>query len=255
MSNQHRIAAPVFAAAIVLAACQDATRPTTAEADLTTPWLVGTTETPSLARTSSTTLPSFSISGSDTPCTGILVGTFDNVVVPPGAFCQLTAIVHGNVKALEKSTLRVINSQVEGNVEGDKADIVQVIGSTVRQNVLIKESTFTPSGFVAAFVGSGTVILEGNIQVEKNVANAVRIGFGLAVNKGNIKVEDNVVEVFDISILNTPVAQNLQVFKNNGAGFKQVSGNTAGESIQCKENTPPFIGGPNTAPKKEDQCF
>ena len=46
----------------------------------------------------------------------------------------------------------------------------------------------------------------------------------------------------------------MQVFKNSGAGQKIVRGNTVAQDLQCKENTNPFIGGPNTAGDKEDQC-
>jgi hypothetical protein len=46
---------------------------------------------------------------SDSTCVGLLTGTHDNVVVPPGAACTLVgATVEGNVKALERSTLFVI---------------------------------------------------------------------------------------------------------------------------------------------------
>jgi len=57
----------------------------------------------------------------DTPCTGTMTGgTFDNVVVPPGATCVLIeATVLGNVKALEDSRLRVDFSDIGGNVEGE----------------------------------------------------------------------------------------------------------------------------------------
>jgi hypothetical protein len=51
------------------------------------------------------------------------------------------------------------------------------------------------------------------------------------------------------------VSENLQVYKNTGPGTKQVIQNTAGQIVQCFDNSPPFIGGPNTAPKKEGQCF
>lgn len=193
-------------------------------------------------------------SGNDTQCVAALTGTFDNVVVPPGATCSLSnSTVRGNVKALERSTLSVSNTQVRGSIEGDKANIVQIFGGTVGGNISIKESTFTPSGLVAAFI-SGTVVLEGNVEIQKNVANAVRV-FGVTLNKGNMKIEDNVTAVFDVTISGNRVAQNLQVFKNKGAGRKTVSGNTVGQDLQCFENDPPFVGGPNTAGKAEGQCF
>jgi hypothetical protein len=158
----------------------------------------------------------------------------------------------GNLTAFEKSTLTAINNTVAGNIQGDKADIVQIFFGTVGGNVIIKESTFTPSGLVAAFM-VGTVVSQGNVEIQKNVANAVRIS-GVRLDKGSMKIEDNVVEVFDITIAANQVAQNLQVFKNKGAGVKSVTFNIVRQDLQCFENDEPFVGGPNTAEKAEGQC-
>jgi hypothetical protein len=208
-------------------------------------------------------VPSPVMSASDTPCVGLLTGTFDNVVVPPGATCFLTnSTVAGNVKALENSRLFITSSTVFGNVNGDKADTVRVSDSTVRQDISIKEGGPGP-GFSGTII-CRTTVQEGNIQVERMVGEVV-IGHpticGAPLNsvlKGNIKVQDNVITAgggfFGLRVGNN-VAQNLQVVRNTDAGLKTVSGNTAGESIQCFENTPPFVGGPNTAPNKEGQCF
>jgi hypothetical protein len=51
------------------------------------------------------------------------------------------------------------------------------------------------------------------------------------------------------------VAQNIQVNKNRGSGRKVVRGNRVFQIVQCKENTSPFVGGPNTAAETEGQCF
>src|SRR5687768_18568325 len=76
----------------------------------------------------------------DTACVGALTGTFDNVIVPPGQVCHLTnSMVWGNVKALEGAQLRIDHSHINGNVEGDKADIVQLFFTVVREQISIKE--------------------------------------------------------------------------------------------------------------------
>jgi hypothetical protein len=226
-----------------------------------------------------TLVPAVPASADDTVCTAVLGGTHDNVVVPPGARCTLFgATVRGSVKALENSQLVITGgSTIHGNVEGDKADLVQVNFSTVRQNVTIKEGGEAPPPFPAftmfCFGGgpceshlTGATILEGNVQIEKMVGDVV-IGafFPVTVAKGSVKVEENVVtpaaglfQIASFAAANNFIAQNLQVFKNTGPGSpKSVFNNTAGESIQCFENSPPgtFVGGPNTAPKKEGQCF
>ncbi len=209
-------------------------------------------------------------SAGDTPCTGALTGTFDNVVVPPNARCTLSsATVRGNVKALENSQLVIQSSTIHGNVEGDKADLVQVNSSTVRGNITIKEggpaSAPFPVGTISCFGAPATVtvcealvlsttIQEGNVQIEKMVGDVAVLSS--RVLKGNVKIEDNSVGLELLFIVNNTIAQDLQVFKNSGtATNRSVTNNTVGQSIQCKENQLPFTGGPNTAPKKEDQCF
>ena len=44
-------------------------------------------------------------------------------------------------------------------------------------------------------------------------------------------------------------------FVNRGAGAKLVRGNTVGQTLECKENTRPFTGGPNRAGEAKEQCF
>lgn len=94
----------------------------------------------------------------------------------------------------------------------------------------------------------------GNIIVLNNI---IPLGNPLVATsgKGNIKVEDNFVASGNsIIVQNNSIPQNLQVFKNEGPGHKFVNLNSASESVQCFENALPFVGTPNTAPKKEGQC-
>lgn len=204
--------------------------------------------------------------------TGTLTGPIDgNVVVLPGASCFISgATINGNVKALENSQLTIIDSTVRGNVEGDKADVVQILDTFAPGASLIGGNFEAKEGNFFARV-CGTTLAGGNIQVEKfrpdatNVNTYVLIGGpsfcgflggGNTLLKGNIKVEENMVAGFgELHVDQNSVAANLQVFRNTGPTTKTVQNNTVGESIQCKENSLPFIGGPNTAPKKEDQCF
>ena len=58
-----------------------------------------------------------------------------------------------------------------------------------------------------------------------------------------------------MSVAGNHVTGNMGVLKNSGDGDKQVVGNTVGQNLQCFDNTPPFLGGPNTAGKAEGQCF
>jgi hypothetical protein len=221
---------PILAAALAAGACRDATQSLPFEP--TKPLL-----------NSASTAP-------DVECVGFFPpGTYGNVTVPPGAFCFLmNSVVHGNVKALQDSRLLMNQDEVHGNVEGDKADQVQVFASTVGGSIVAKEA-----------VASDAVVFIERTQVRENIIVEKLAGPFLIVDAsttevGNIQITENVVErLFFVRINN--VAQNLQVFKNTGPAMKQVLGNIVSQSIQCFENDPPLLGGPNTAPKKEGQCF
>ena len=80
------------------------------------------------------------------------------------------------------------------------------------------------------------------------------------VERGGIKIEDNTIppapDFMELSF--NAMAWDLQVFKNVGGGFKFVQNNTHHGNLQCKENSPPFFGGPNNGPGPDDrgdQCF
>jgi hypothetical protein len=202
----------------------------------------------------------------DTVCIGALTGTFDNVIVPPRQTCHLTnSTVWGNVKALEGSRLRIDDSNINGNVEGDKADIVQLFFTVVREQITIKEGgpaasafpVFNICGFGIDFTPCEVLIVAttvefGGIQVEKTVGSVL---IASSIVKGNIKVEANAIAAPEILIINdTTVDENLQVFTNMGSGNKLVQGNTVGQSLQCFENEPPFLAPFNAAAHTEGQC-
>jgi hypothetical protein len=188
----------------------------------------------------------------DTRCVGTLTGTFDNVFVPVGKTCTLAnSTVHGNVKALPNSRLFMRNNRVGGNIDGDEAILVQVRGGTVEGSIQIKDSN-SPTA-LGAEVSSGTVLTQGNIQIQEMNTGGILIA-DVRLSKGNIKVEENVTGS-SFKIVRNRVAQNVQVFKNRGTNEKFVRNNTIGQIIQCKENQKPFVGGPNTAGDAEGQCF
>lgn len=226
---------PAILAATALAvfACQDARQPVAIDDEITNG--PGTLQ----------------LSG-DTPCVGTLTGTFDNVFVPVGKTCTLVnSTVKGNVKALPDSRLFMRNDRVAGNIDGDEAILVQVRGGTVGGSIQIKEAN-SPNALGAA-VYDGTVLTQGNIQIEKMNTGRIRIA-DVVLRKGNIKVEENVTHT-RLDVIRNRVAQNVQVFKNRGDGPKFVRNNVIGQIVQCKENEEPFVGGPNQAGDAEDQCF
>jgi hypothetical protein len=189
----------------------------------------------------------------DTKCVGTFSGrTFDNVYVPVGKTCTLrNSTVKGNVKALPNSRLYMSNNKVDGNIDGDEALLVQVRGGTVGGSIQIKES-YSPS-LIGAEVSGGTVLTQGNIQIEKMNTGGILIA-DVRLSKGNIKVEENVTRS-RFEIIRNRVAQNVQVFKNRGTNQKFVRNNSIGQIAQCKENQAPFVGGPNSAGEAEGQCY
>jgi hypothetical protein len=249
------LAIPAVALACMVSACQDVAPP--------------------VDPTATSIGPSFDQGGSDRECTGLTVGgPFDNIVVPPGQRCQLGpgATVKGNVKALENSTLNMLETTVGGNVDGDKAETVQLQRNTIGGSIQIKEGDSPNNDGFDVFVCDNTVT-HGNIQVEKMVGSIIIGGPGHPVpvvneclpnrvSTGNIKVEDNIVvplpllPTAGLVIHGNTVGQNLQVFKNRNApgvaAPKTVQNNRVGESIQCKENDPPFVSSGNMASK--DEC-
>jgi hypothetical protein len=209
----------------------------------------------------------------DTICPpGLVGGIYDNVVVPQGESCTISgAVVQGNVKALKDSKLVIRDgSVVLGNVDGDRADIVQVLSSTVRENVNIKSggpaAPPVPAGGVnctyltnpcEAFI-STTTVTDGNIQIE-NMVGTVFVR-RTTVENGNVTVRSNHIpgptaatgEFLSVELENV-FAQALNVARNTGSGIKRVTTNTAKE-IACRNNEPPFLGGPNFG-DASGQCF
>jgi hypothetical protein len=97
------------------------------------------------------------------------------------------------------------------------------------------------------------VLTQGNIQIIKMNTGGIRIA-DVRLEKGNIKVEENSIGS-GLEVVRNSVAQNIQVNKNRGGGGTAVRGNRVFQIVQCKENTSPFVGGPNTAAEAEGQCF
>lgn len=194
--------------------------------------------------------------------------------------------IAGNVEGLRAARLDVRFGTVGGNVEikegaGDPTTSLDyvVFGVTLDEgNVHVVKNT---SGHVFVDVNllrRGNIHLEdnrnvprlqafnnrlnaGNVHVVKNSADSVFVDANL-LRTGNMKLEDNssvtILRAFN-NTLNDPTlgtGGNLQVFKNTGPSNKFVQANTVRQNVQCKENTPPFVGTPNTTidGKLEDQC-
>jgi hypothetical protein len=223
----------------------------------------------------------------DTVCIGVIAGTHDNVIVPEGASCliegpgtlirgNVTAladsdlliqggvVVRGNVKGLPDSIVSLLSTDVGGDVIGDKTDVLNLpfMGNIVRGDIHVTGRGVVPLS--EADVGvhiCGVRMPNGNIEIEKmTISRFIRLDIAYCsapniLENGSIKVEDNFIPagVEGMHIGQAQIANgNLHVFKNRGSGPKTVMGNNVmNGDIQCYENDPPFVGGPNTgrAPK------
>ena len=168
--------------------------------------------------------PEFAV-GSTFECVGVVhSGTFDNVVVPPGAFCLLQdAIVAGNIKALESSHLLINRgARVGGDIEGDKADVqLLAIGNNARNLV---HGSIQIKGAGAVALVCGTDLPQGEIRLEKNTgfvhAGGVTcdgFGEGNTLPNGRIRIKKNIIPTTrSLEITGNVVGGDLEVLKNEG---------------------------------------
>jgi hypothetical protein len=217
-----------------------------------------------LAAVAVAALPS-SAAADDTRCIGLLVGTFDNVVVPKNAQCTLTgSIVRGNVTVRRGASLLSQFNEIAGNVEGDDPHWVGSQADRIGGNFDVTGATgpgFLFQGLSVNVFVCGSTLEKGNIAVEKSRGGTVAVGTTTPFCAGNdvggdIIVQENVIPPFELLFVDrNRVGGDVQVFKNSGMGVKSVQANEVRENLQCKENDEPFLGGPNFAQKSEEQCF
>ncbi|MCU0633389.1 MAG: hypothetical protein MUE41_00840 [Gemmatimonadaceae bacterium] len=184
-------------------------------------------------------------------CTTSVTGSFKNVFVPEGASCTLTtAVVSGNILAKQGSRLFVHETTTDGNIDGVEAAILQVRGGRLEGSIQAQDGQ--SAGQTGIRIYGGTLLTQGNITIQKMNTGTISITDAQLL-KGNIQVQENRVGQ-RLELLRNRVAQNVEVFVNGGAGSKEVSGNTVQQKLSCKENTRPFVGGPNSAGDVEGQC-
>jgi hypothetical protein len=192
-----------------------------------------------------------------TECNGTLPpGTYDNIIVPPGATCTINgSVIRGSVLALRDSRLFMSSDQVVDFIKGDGADIVHIVATTVGEQIFLHNGTLSGGGgFLNVLISNGTVVRNGNIHVQNMQADIIAI-MNVTVERGSIELIDNVTETFLQTEFNV-VGANVDVFRNSGAGGKFITNNTAGVAVRCFENTGAFfVGGPNFAPSRQGQCF
>jgi hypothetical protein len=203
----------------------------------------------------------------DFECNGVLTGPIPgNVVAPQGSACTLfNAQIAGNVFAFEGSTLSAESSEIAGNTTVRGATSASLLVTFVGGDVTTVDTGHTSVDLFST-VGGNLEVVEGG-------------GFSLSISEviGNLRVErtSGLIEVgetlirgeaqfFDngaagpaasLDVVDNIVLGNLQVYRTRGLLPKVVADNRVGQNVQCFDNDPPFVGGPNEAQQSQGQCF
>ncbi len=247
MGTIMKHALPIFASALILAACGDSTTAPSAslsDARDASTALAGADASPAAAVRVVNT-------DEDFDCRGTVTGTFKNVFVRPGDSCTLTsAVVSGNILAQDRARLFVYETTTGGNIDGVEAAVLHVRAGRLEGSIQAQDGQ--SAGLTGIRIYGGTILSQGNITIKKMNTGTIAITDAVLV-KGNIQLQENTVGSA-LTVQRNRVAQNLEVFVNDGAGAKAVTRNTVSQKLSCKENTGPFIGGPNSAGDVEGQC-
>ena len=176
-------------------------------------------------------------------CVGALTGVFDNVVVPPGAECQLSnSIVHRNILVLNGATLDSSRNAIGGDVRANRPEVLFSSSDRIGGSLEVTRASQSV-GLIHGEIG-------GDIVVRGSVASITLLRSFVG---GNVIVHDNVI-VGQLRLSRIVASGSLQVDRNSGPAPKTVDGNFAA-LVSCFDNDLPFIGGPNVAPQREGQCF
>ena len=128
--------------------------------------------------------------------------------------------IRGDVTIFSGGSLTARNVRIRGNLEGDRADFVDMLDSTVDGKVELKE-----------FVGDLTSIEQTEVGGDVNLSN----------NRSRLE------------ILNNELGRNVQVRGNTGGVL--ISGNAVDDDLKCSGNTPAPVGTGNTIDGDgEGQC-
>ncbi|HWW10418.1 MAG TPA: hypothetical protein VNY76_09235 [Candidatus Acidoferrales bacterium] len=166
-----------------------------------------------------------------------------NVVVPPGAFCDLVGSrITGSVEIQRSGGLSLdAASSVDRNViDGRDAQVVLFNGSTVGGSIWCSKCS-------AADLHDSTVW--GSLY-----DNGLTFGADLTNSQihGSLSISHSQDGGFGFSFTGNTIGEDFSFADNTGSST--MSGNTIEDELNCRGNTPPPAGGGNTAAEKEGQC-
>jgi hypothetical protein len=195
-----------------------------------------------------------------TQCQGALTGTFDDIVVPAGAVCYLqNSIVTGDITIFGNALFSGRDNIVGGNITSHNANLIEIQRGQVGGRIELKGTTLIQDRFVGdyAVTVNGVTVSGGDITVKNTVTNSgIRVGVNHVLT-GDVSLKNNLVDFGGpgLTVNDNQVAGDLDVDSTEGDGPKTVQNNVVGDTVKCKDNDPPFVGGPNTATRFKGQCF
>lgn len=177
-------------------------------------------------------------------CTGTYNNmTLGDVTVPAGGVCRLDSdTVNGNITV--NGQLYASSLTVNGALTSNGGRVVQIDSSTITGNMTIANLGNGP-----ADQDSVSIVINdigGNLIVN---GNASPTGDELVSTN---TVHGNEADVFntitgDLAITAETVDGSMLVYKNTGAGMKEVDGNSVSNYLICLANQSPFEASDNSA--------
>ncbi len=213
-------------------------------------------------------------------CTGTLTGTFDSIIVPAGAECDLgAATVNGSINVRAGASLYMYGpATVKGSVSGNGSSVIAIYNASVigtlgtnknapvsgkseviAGNNVLGNLNITNNGrtyICGAFIGgnvfitgtNGTEIAFGGTEFD---ASCSQNGGGNVVG-GTVSIQNNNVPTFRDA--DNVVGRTMTVSGNQGSANKNVLNNSVGGTLACFNNAAPFTASGNSAATSTGQC-
>jgi hypothetical protein len=157
-----------------------------------------------------------------THVTGHVTVSVSQDLNPAGLALDLGAVIDGGVYVSHNAEFVAFNSSsVGGDVLCNQCHFADVHGSTVKGDLI------------------STGLTQGAFEENSHIG-------------GDLVIRNSTDGGFGFRITSNVVGENLSFDKNTGAST--VANNKVGERLECNGNTPPRVGGGNTAQQKSGQC-
>ena len=213
-------------------------------------------------------------------CTGTLTGTFDNIIVPAGAECDLgAATVNGSINVRAGALLFIYGpATVKGSVSGTGSAAIIIYNASVTPTASINKNA-PVSGKSEVVAGNNVLgnlnitnnntaqicgaFIGGNVFITGTYGTEVAFGGsepGAACSQngggnvigGTVSIQNNNTTFFRDA--DNVVGRTMTVSGNQGSANKNVLNNSVAGTLSCFNNAAPFNAGGNSATTSTGQC-